>query len=86
MTQNFDLFIELCDQIVKFYFHTSCDTHQINFVQYLALRLLFAMWVMYSLGHLLRRQDKLWLIMRKCSYIENNFIQNSFRFTHNIDL
>ena len=25
-------------------------------------------------------------IISKCSYIENNFIQNSFRFTHNIDL
>ena len=45
-----------------------------------------AMWVMYSLGHLLWRQDKLWLIISKCSNIENNFIQNSFRFTHNIDL
>ena len=55
------------------------------FLQYLALRILFAMWVMYSLGHLLWRQDKLWLIIHKCSYIENNFIQNSFIFTHNID-
>ena len=24
--------------------------------------------------------------LSKCSYIENNFIQNSFRFTHDIDL
>ena len=78
--------IEKCDQIAKFYFHTSCYTHQINFLQYLALRILFAMWVMYSLGHLLWRQDKLWLIIGKCSYIENNFSQNSFRFTHNKDL
>ena len=44
------------------------------------------MWAMYSLGHLLWRQDKLWLMISKCSYKENNFIQNSFRFTHNIDL
>ena len=85
MSQNYDLVIELCDQIATFYFHTSCYTHQINFLV-LALRLLFAMWVMYSLRHLLWRQDKLWLIRSKCSYIENNFIQNSFRFTHNIDL
>ena len=86
MSQNYDLVIELCDQIAKFYFHTSCYTHQINFLQYLALRILFAMWVMYSLGHLLWRQDKLWLIISNCSYKENNFIQNSLRFTHNIDL
>ena len=38
------------------------------------------------LGHLLWRQDKLLLIISKCSYIENDFIQNSFRFTHDIDL
>ena len=60
--------------------------HSPNKVQYLVLRILLAMWVIYSLGHLLWRQDKLWLIISKCSYIENNFIQNSFRFTHNIDL
>ena len=86
MSENCDLVIELCDQIAKFHFHTSCYTHQINLLQYLALRILFAMLVMYSLGHLLWRQDKLWLIISKCSNIENNFIQNSFRFTHNIDL
>ena len=86
MSKNYDLVIELCDQIAKFYFHTSCYIYQINLLQYLALRIVFAMWVMYSLGHLLRRQDKLWLIISKCSYIDNNFIQNSFRFTHNIDL
>ena len=78
MSQNNDLVIELCDQIAKFYFHTSCYTHQINYY-----RILFAMLVMYSLGHLLWRQDKLWLIISKCSYIENNLIQNSFKFTHN---
>ena len=70
MSQNYVLVIEICDQIAKFYFHTSCNTHQINFLQFLALRILFAMWVMYSLGHLLRRQDKQWLIISKCSYIE----------------
>ena len=86
MSQNYDLFIELCDQIAKLYFHTSCYSHQINFLQYLALRILFAMWVMYRLGYLLWLQDKLWLMISKCSYIENNFIQNSVRFTHNIDL
>ena len=82
MSQNYDLVIELFDQIAKFYFHT----HKINFLQYLALKISFAMWVIYCLGHLLWRQDKLLLIISKCSYIENNFIQNSFRLTHNIDL
>ena len=42
-----------------------------KFLQYLELRILFAMWVMYSLGHLLWRQYKLWLIISKYSYIEN---------------
>ena len=65
MSQNDDLVVELCDQIAKYYFHTSCYTHQINFLQY-------NIWVMYSLGHLLRRQDKLLLIISKCSYIEMN--------------
>ena len=54
-----------------FWGETSCYryTHLINFLQYLALRILFAMWVMYCLGHLLWRQDKLWLVISKCSYI-----------------
>ena len=63
MSKNYDLVIELCDQIAKFNFHTPCYTHQINFLQYLALRILFAMWVMYSLGHLLWPQDTLWLMI-----------------------
>ena len=70
MSQNYDLVIELCDQIAKFYFHTSCYTQQINFLQYMAHRIFFAVWVMYCLGHSLWRQDKLWLIISKYSYIK----------------
>ena len=86
MSQNYDLVVKLCGQISKFFFHTSCYTHQMNFLKYLALRILFAMRVMYSLGHLFLQQEKLWLMINKCSYKENNFIQNSFRFTLIIDL
>ena len=77
MSQNYDLVIESCDQIAKFYFHTSCYTHQINVLVFGTQNIICNVGDV-SLGHLLRRQDKLWLIIGKCSYIENNFIQNSF--------
>ena len=50
----------------------------------LALRILFAMWVMYSLGSTFVVATRYVVIISKCSYIENKCIQNSFRFTHNI--